>query len=142
MTLPERIPTEIVQLFASAEAWNYRLVPYDRRDGIVLCAGEQGRDYASASQEIEVLSGFRVQIEPVGPDELSLLLNRYYRREETRPISGRTADLSRIGSGQGFLTDLIGEAFDEYASDIHFEPYEEVLRTLIHGSGLTLAIRN
>ena len=135
MTLPERIPTEIVQLFSSAEAWNYRLVPYDRRDGIVLCAGEQGRDYASASQEIEVLSGFRVQIEPVGPDELSLLLNRYYRREETRPISGRTAVLSRIGSGQGFLTDLIGEAFDEYASDIHFEPYEERCRIRLRIDG-------
>ena len=135
MTLPERIPTEIVQLFASAEAWNYRLVPYDRRDGIVLCAGEQGRDYASASQEIEVLSGFRVQIQPVGPDELSRLLNRYYRREETRPISGRTADLSRIGSGQGFLTDLIGEAFDEYASDIHFEPYEERCRIRLRIDG-------
>lgn len=135
MTLPERIPTEIVQLFASAEAWNYRLVPYDRRDGIVLCAGEQGRDYVSASQEIEVLSGFRVQIEPVGADELSLLLNRYYRREETRPVSGRTADLNRIGSGQGFLTELIGEAFDEYASDIHFEPYEERCRIRLRIDG-------
>ena len=135
MTLPERIPTEIVQLFSSAEAWNYRLIPYARKDGTVLCAGEQGRDYASVSQEIEVLSGFRVQIEPVGPDELSLLLNRYYRREETRPISGRTADLSRIGSGQGFLTDLIGEAFDEYASDIHFEPYEERCRIRLRIDG-------
>ena len=56
MTLPERIPTEIVQLFASVEAWNYRLVPYARKDGAVLCAGERGRDYASVSQEIEVLS--------------------------------------------------------------------------------------
>ena len=135
MTLPERIPTEIVQLFASVEARNYRLVPYARKDGAVLCAGERGRDYASVSQEIEVLSGFRVQIEPVGPDELSLLLNRYYRREETRPISGRTADLSRIGSGQGFLTDLIGEAFDEYASDIHFEPYEERCRIRLRIDG-------
>ena len=135
MTLPERIPTEIVQLFSSAEAWNYRLVPYDRRDGIVLCAGEQGRDYASVSQEIEVLSGFRVQIEPVGPDELSLLLNRYYRREETRAPADRTADRSKIGSGQGFLTDLIGEAFDEYASDIHFEPYEERCRIRLRIDG-------
>ena len=135
MTLPERIPTEIVQLFSSTEAWSYRLVPYARKDGTVLCAGEQGRDYASVSQEIGVLSGFRVQIEPVGPDELSLLLNRYYRREETRPISGRTADLSRIGSGQGFLTDLIGEAFDEYASDIHFEPYEERCRIRLRIDG-------
>lgn len=135
MTLPERIPTEIVQLFSSAEAWNYRLVPYDRRDGIVLCAGERGRDYASVSQEIEVLSGFRVQIEPAEPDELSLLLNRYYRREETRAPAGRTADRSKIGSGQGFLTDLIGEAFDEYASDIHFEPYEERCRIRLRIDG-------
>ena len=135
MTFPERIPTEIVQLFSSAEAWNYRLVPYARKDGAVLCAGERERDYASVSQEIEVLSGFRVQIEPVGPDELSLLLNRYYRREEARPVSGRTADLSRIGSGQGFLTELIGEAFDEYASDIHFEPYEERCRIRLRIDG-------
>ncbi|MFQ8806297.1 MAG: hypothetical protein ACLR8Y_15940 [Alistipes indistinctus] len=72
MTFPERIPTEIVQLFSSAEAWNYRLVPYARKDGNRAGAGEQGRDYVSASQEIEVLSGFRVQIQPVGPDELSV----------------------------------------------------------------------
>ena len=135
MTLPERIPTEIVQLFSSAEAWSYRLVPYARKDGTVLCAGERGRDYASVSQEIEVLSGFRVQIEPVGPDELSLLLNRYYRREETRAPADRTADRSKIGSGQGFLTDLIGEAFDEYASDIHFEPYEERCRIRLRIDG-------
>ena len=142
MTLPKRIPTEIVQLFSSAEAWSYRLIPYARKDGTVLCAGEQGHDYASASQEIEVLSGFRVQIESVGPDELSLLLNRYYRREGTRPISGRTADLSRIGSGQGFLTDLIGEAFDEYASDIHFEPYEERCRIRLRIDGKLIACRH
>lgn len=88
MTLPERIPTEIVQLFASAEAWNYRLVPYDRRDGVVLCAGERERDYASASQEIEVRPDSGCRSSPVGPDELSLLLNRYYRREETRRYRG------------------------------------------------------
>ena len=100
MTFPERIPTEIVQLFSSAEAWNYRLVPYARKDGAVLCAGERERDYASVSQEIEVLSGFRVQIEPVGLDELSLLLNRYYRREETRPLPMRLRSAVRPGSGR------------------------------------------
>ena len=45
------------------------------------------------------------------------------------------ADLSRIGSGQGFLTELIGEAFDEYASDIHFEPYEERCRIRLRIDG-------
>ena len=135
MNLPERIPTEIVQLFSSAEAWNYRLVPYARKEETVFCAGEQDRDYCAAEQEIEVLYGFRIRIEAVLPDELARLLNRYYRREETRAPAGRTADLSRIGSGQGFLMELIGEAFDEYASDIHFEPYEERCRIRLRIDG-------
>lgn len=135
MNLPERIPTEIIQLFTAAEAWSYRLVPYDRRENAVLCAGERERDYEAARQEIEVLSGFAVKIELVEPEELVRQLNRYYRKEETRAATAQSADLSRIGSGQGFLTELIGKAFDEYASDIHFEPYEERCRIRLRIDG-------
>lgn len=135
MNLPERIPTEIIQLFSPAEAWDYRLVPYDRQDGSVLCAGEPGRDYTPTEQEIEVLSGFPVRIEAIPSDELSRLLNQYYRREQARQASGATADRNRIGSGQGFLVELIGQAFDEYASDIHFEPYEERCRIRLRIDG-------
>ena len=135
MNLPERIPTEIIQLFTAAEAWSYRLVPYDRENGVVLCAGERDRDYDAARQEIEVLSGFAVKVEPVEPEEVVRQLNRYYRKEETRAATAQSADLSRIGSGQGFLTELIGKAFDEYASDIHFEPYEERCRIRLRIDG-------
>ena len=135
MNLPERIPTEIVQLFTSAEAWSYLLVPYDREGNTVVCAGERERDYESAKQEIEVLSGFAVKIEPVEPEELVRQLNRYYRKEATRAATAQSADLSRIGSGQGFLTELISKAFDEYASDIHFEPYEERCRIRLRIDG-------
>ena len=135
MNLPERIPTEIVQLFTSAEAWSYLLVPYDRKGNTVVCAGERERDYESAKQEIEVLSGFAVKIEPVEPEELVRQLNRYYRKEATRAATAQSADLSRIGSGQGFLTELISKAFDEYASDIHFEPYEERCRIRLRIDG-------
>lgn len=45
MTIPERIPTEIIQLFTSHEAWSYRLVPYARKgDGCVSCVGEKSRN--------------------------------------------------------------------------------------------------
>ena len=135
MNLPERIPTEIIQLFSASEAWDYRLVPYGRKDSVVLCAGERERDYTPAVQEIEVLSGFPVRIEAIPSDELSHLLNQYYRREKIRPASGATADRNRIGSGQGFLVELIGQAFDEYASDIHFEPYEERCRIRLRIDG-------
>ena len=44
MNLPERIPTEIIQLFSASEAWDYRLVPYGRKDSVVLCTGAKKYD--------------------------------------------------------------------------------------------------
>lgn len=130
MKFPDRIPTELIQLFTSSQAWEYRLVPYGRDAGTVLCAGDRSREYGDVSLEIEVLSGFPVRVEPVDGDELSQWLNRYYRHED-RPdggAPGTAADLTRIGGGRTFLTGLIGEAYEVYASDIHFEPYEEKCR--------------
>ena len=85
MTLPERIPTEIVPNCwpLPPRAWSCPAPCLTTAGTGSCCVPEsRGATTLAASQEIEVLSGFRVQIEPVGPDELSLLLNRYYRREE------------------------------------------------------------
>ena len=76
------------------------------RDNTVVCAGERERDYESVSkQEIEVLSGlcsdrssrsdrksWSLTAEPVLP-----------QRGDPCRRRGQSADLSRIGSGQGFL---------------------------------------
>lgn len=108
MTIPERIPTEIIQLFTSHEAWSYRLVPYARKgDGCVSCVGEKSRNYTNVIQEIEVLSGFKIAIEPIESNELSRLLNSYYRRDDKQTAAPHLTDRTRIGSGQGFLMDLI-----------------------------------
>lgn len=136
MTIPERIPTEIIQLFTSHEAWSYRLVPYARKgDGCVSCVGEKSRNYTNVIQEIEVLSGFKIAIEPIESNELSRLLNSYYRRDDKQTAAPHLTDRTRIGSGQGFLMDLIGQAFDEYASDIHFESYEDRCRVRLRIDG-------
>ena len=125
----DHISTETLQRLTASQAWEYRLVPYEARNGVLGCYGERGRDYADAVAELEVLSGVRVRVEPLEGAELLKLLGRHYRQGAGRKASAEVgASLSQIGGGQGFLMGLIGEAFTSYASDIHFEPYEDRCR--------------
>ncbi|MDR1671287.1 MAG: GspE/PulE family protein, partial [Alistipes sp.] len=82
---------------------------------------EDSGDFAGVFVVIVGLHGFIVEIAVVPAGELQKLLHRYDRRE------GETQSKTIVG-GQGFLTGLIEEAFDTYASDIHIESYEERCR--------------
>ncbi len=127
MTIPDHIPTELIQRFTSQQAWEYMLVPFEAQGGGIKCFGEESRDYLDPLLEIEVIYGLTVSVEKISAAELQKLLRKYYRSEgETRP--GRTRSISEISSGQGFLMGLIEEAFDTYSSDIHIEAYEERCR--------------
>lgn len=129
MTIPDHIPTEMVQRFSPSQAWEYRLVPFEAPNGGgIRCFGEEGRDYAGTMAEIEVLHGFSASIEVVAAAELEKLLHRYYRVEGGEPGRGQSRPVTGIGNGQNFLMGLIEEAFDTYASDIHIEAYEERCR--------------
>lgn len=134
MELTRVIATEVIQLLTSSEAFEYRMVPYSRHGGEVQCYGLEGRDYSQAILELEVLSGWRVGVTPVPEDELQRLLLQYYR--PAGAVSPRGASrLGDIASGQGFLMSLIDEAFRDYASDIHIEPYEERCRIRLRIDG-------
>ncbi len=129
MGVSAHIPTEVLQCLTPSQAWEYRLVPFSEQGQQLVCYGEQGRDYTDAIAELEVLTGRRVSVEELEVEELQKLLGQYYRKENasrTAPDVGLS--LAQIGGGQGFLMGLIGEAFASYASDIHFEPYEERCR--------------
>lgn len=134
MELRRDIPTEIIQLLTSAEAAEYRLVPFCRKDRELQCYAETGRDYSAAISELEVLSGWRIRTAPLPAEELQRLLTRYYRTEgATAPHP--TGNLSQIVAGQGFLLSLIGEALHDYASDIHIEPSETRCRVRLRIDG-------
>jgi len=120
----ESIPTEIVQLLTASEAMAYRLVPFSRDGDRVRLYGSKAKDYSVVCEELGVLYGWQAAVEPVTEEYLQCLLLRYYRSEGAT-AAGRTAD---IGSGQGFLYSLIGEALRDCASDIHVECYEERCR--------------
>lgn len=134
MELTRTIPTEVIQLLTASEAGEYQLVPVRRQDAEVYCYGIEGRDYGDACTELEVLYGWKVSVDPIAGEELQRLLLQYYRPDTASktPAAGRLTDIS---SGQGFLMSLIGEAFRDYASDIHIEPYEERCRVRLRIDG-------
>lgn len=127
MELIEHIPVEVIQLLTSSEAVEYRLLPYEKVEMDIRCYGSVGRDYTGVVEELAVLYGWRVSVVPISDEELQHLLTKYYRTDAGGgvPVTGRLTDIS---SGQGFLMSLVGEAFRDYASDIHLEPYENRCR--------------
>ena len=134
MELTHTIPTEVIQLLSASEAGEYQLVPVRRQGADVCCYGAADRDYGDACAELEVLYGWHVTVEPVANEDLQRLLLQYYRPDTASkaPATGRLTDIS---SGQGFLMSLVGEAFRDYASDIHIEPYEERCRIRLRIDG-------
>lgn len=129
-----RIPTEVIQRFTATQAWEYMLVPYVITDNALVCYGDQSREYDDIIQEIDVLYGIAIKVEPIKSQEIEQLLRQYYRTDSEFKGTA-TRSITEIGSGQGFLMGLIEEAFDDYASDIHIETYEDRCRVRMRIDG-------
>ncbi|RNC63881.1 GspE/PulE family protein [Proteiniphilum sp. X52] len=120
-----RIPTELIQLFSSKEATNYRIIPFEmQQNNILKCYGDENRDYQKTIQEIAIIYDLNVVIDPVGAQELDKALSFYYRQDRT--FSSNAQSLN-IGNSD-FVSRLIEEADALKSSDIHFEAYEKECR--------------
>lgn len=135
MDVTREIATELIQLLSVHEAAEYRLVPFAREGDRVRCYGERGEEYASRIEELEVLYGWQVEIEPLPEEEFRPLLLHYYRGGDAAQTAPAEARLTHIASGRGFLLSLIGEALRDGASDIHVEPYEHRCRIRLRIDG-------
>lgn len=134
MKQPHTIPTEVIQLLTASEAFEYGLVPFRCQENTVGCYGSEKADCTRSAAELEVLYGWRIEIDPIAEEELQRLLLQYYRVDKGAKTTA-VDRLSDIASGQGFLMSLIGEAFRDYASDIHLEPYEDRCRIRLRIDG-------
>lgn len=105
------ITTEILQTITAGEAHGYRIVPYEVTPDEIFFYG----DNQEVISELEIIFGKKITITPC--DELEKLLSQYYRSTAN--------NIEEISGGQEFLINLIEDAYNCYASDIHFEPYEE-----------------
>lgn len=132
-----RIPVEIIGVFSPEEARAYGLLPFEMREDKLCCYGEKERNYEKALQEIEIIRGFEVLVEGLEQDEFRRLMRQYYR-EGAGVCARKTQTAVSAGEERDFLSRLIEEAYRTYASDIHFEAYEERCRVRFRIDGRLL----
>ncbi|WP_298613423.1 GspE/PulE family protein [uncultured Odoribacter sp.] len=132
-----RIPVEVIGFFTPEEARVYGLLPFEKREEKLDCYGEKGRNYEAVVQEIEIIRGVKVGIEYLPPEEFRRLIRQYYR-EGVADSGKRTQTAVSAGEERDFLSRLIEEAYRTYASDIHFEAYEERCRVRFRIDGRLL----
>ena len=103
------IATEVLDRLSAAEAWEYRVIPCAFRGKVLVCYGEEGRDYTQVMEELEVLTGNTLVVEPMAPEAFRRLIHRCYRK------TGREATKQFVAGHSGFLYDLIDDAYRNYA---------------------------
>ena len=117
------INTEALQVFSAEEAQFYRLLPYGYDDsGALLCLGEEGRNYESATEEIRMLFGKDIRVRSIAQKEISKLLLTSYRTSATASHGHLPKDTTEM------ISFLIEDAHGMRASDIHMEPSEQKCR--------------
>jgi type IV pilus assembly protein PilB len=125
--------TENIHWLGKDQAWHYRVLPKSRNhDGFVLyCAESSEKD--ALQDELEMLLGNTVALEPLPEAEISKLLSKYYiEQSATRDA----AQSKSRGDAESFFFDLISEAKGLKSSDIHIEIYEEKCRVRIRVDGM------
>lgn len=129
----KHIPAGITGFFTAEEARAYHLIPVERNAGELKCYGKKGCCYDSVREEIAVVRGVKLQVEVLPEDGFERLMRQCYRH------GGAIADMSDgdVGSSD-FLSRLILEAYHCYASDLHFEAYEERCRVRFRIDGRLL----
>ena len=101
-----RIPAEIIGFFTPEEARNYGLLPFEKREKELCCYGEEGRDYGDALQEIEIIRGIKVRIDPLEQGEFRRWMRQYYR-DGTGGFARKTQTAVSAGDERDFLSRLI-----------------------------------
>lgn len=124
------ISTELKQVINTDLAWQYRIIPKE--------AGSVWKFYVDNStavdqvaEELEVLLGRVINLEPIDPEEIEYGLNKHYLKTDEEFASTKLLDVS----SDSFIENLIEEAKALDCSDIHLEPYEERCRVRMRLDG-------
>jgi len=115
------------------QAWHYRIVPKSSEgQGLVLLCDEMD-NVNNLADELEIVLGKRIILDPLPAAEISILLHQHYPKENGQH---QFAKMTLAIEGDGFLNDLIREARTLKSSDIHIEIYEERCRVRIRIDGM------
>ncbi len=112
------IPVALKQLISPNQAFHYRIVPVEEKDGVVLIKTDNPQIKTLAS-ELEVLLNFNISLASESSENIQSYLTYNYRQS-----TSETQELH----ASNFLERLLQTAKDFNSSDIHLEIYEEHCR--------------
>lgn len=114
------INADIISNITSDIAKRYRVVPYKVTEKEIYFYSSSDIHMSRVKDDLEILTGKNIIIDLVDNEVLTAALIRYYFEDSVED----TFEFSTSRS----ITDLIKEAKDLRASDIHIEAYEELFR--------------
>lgn len=126
------LTTDDIHLLTKDQAWHYRVLPKSKtNNGLTLYC--DANDSFGISDELEVLLGTAILLEPIATEAVTRLLSKYYIKDNA--IQGG-AQLHADHNPDDFLAKLISEARNLKSSDIHIESYEHKCRVRIRIDGM------
>jgi len=113
------IDTKLLQLISSQQAYHYRIIPVEFKDGVIIFKSDNiSKDL---KQELQIVLNSEVRLIKDSTEHIDKYLSTNFRKQSSK----QTEDLH---FSNDFLEKLLFTAKDIGSSDIHFEPYEHKCR--------------
>lgn len=125
------LPADLRNVITAEQAWHYRVIPKSRENGHVVFHSSAG-SASGLRNELEIILGLQVSLEPAEPNFLDRALGTHYRLTGN---STKKIDLSARTAAH-VLQDLVHEARELGSSDVHIEVYDRDARVRIRIDGL------
>lgn len=119
------LPVELQNSITTAQAWHYSIVPKSSGKNRIELFIDDTKASVAIKEELEILFGKEIILEPIPSSVIQRTLGKYYRRNQLSSSSRKHLDARH---SEDFLQGIISEAKTLGASDIHIEAYEEKCR--------------
>ena len=124
------ITADLQQALSSELAWHYRIVPKEKKDNTFSFYIDENANLAVTKEELEVITGFEIQLVPCVTLQVQQALGTYFRQIKSK----ENAEL-KLSHDTDFVDRIIQEANSLGSSDIHIEVYEDKGRVRIRIDG-------
>lgn len=125
------LESDELMLLDATQAWHYRVIPKMSGNGL-LCYTDRVEGLVEIKEELEILTGFPVNVMKISSEMVTKYLNKYYLKENS--VQSLMSD-RKDADEEDFLESAIAEARRLKSSDIHLEIFEERCRVRIRIDG-------
>ncbi len=121
------IDISLLNLITAEQAWQYSIIPKTAGKDSMEFYAEKEKVTQEMIDELEIIFGKKVTLDPVLNGFVSKNLAKHYRKGN-QGANGHSGSLAFTPNSDDFLVNLITNAHDIGSSDIHIETYEERCR--------------